>query len=1001
MKLAESLGYGHDLAKKIKEADLNCLGCTLGKGRITSPKTSHEEHYSKATHFNDRISADYIIAFGPWHVIVWMDDFSRYVRVECIKHRDQPTTLTSFKTKWEADFHIPRRFRHDVDQGFNKLDAYLQENGCIKEDLPPYAPELNGQNERVHQTLMAAFTSVMAHSELPMTPAIRRLVFENHIVNIYNNTKHSATQEAPVWLATQQQPSLELAITYYPGRPVVFNPDPEAYKHNPETRHVKGRPFWREARCVTQQHSNLVTVIDKNQKLWHLPVGRIKLADPFAAKVQAATDRLPAHKLPPWKTNITVDKPSGAEHGRNHESDTDDASEPANGQGQEAGADDEQPNSDERQQGPTTSEEEASDKESELVEPANPDPDPSESSDEEVPEAPPPRRSKRPAQRVEHYDASSYLTYAEAIFSEKLAMDHQPEFFNLSYTYDDNLALGATVVSAKDVPSDEKKQADQREIEGWKKLKVYTPVPIAKAREECKKGNGAFIDTRFVYALKNPSPEYPNGLWKSRCVARGFRDQRQNVDSNSPAASGDSRRIFIAVAFALKLSVVIADIKQAYLNANLLGEAKVYLIPPRGYDSGNEVWRLNKAVYGLADAGVAWYECISSKMISQGWKRSMMDPCIFTKGLMIAVLYVDDLLVAAPSDADGMKAIESLGYQLGRGRPLLSGDEFAGVTLQFKGSFNMSPTVTLTQQTYSEKTVPEPIWTRSTPTPMPVTLVPLDTKESLLNEREHKKYRSIIGKIMWLATSTRPDIAYAAAFLSRKLAGPNTQDFQYADRLAAYIKQTASLAVTYHRMDASKLQLTVVHDASHAAPRDEYRSQAGYLIMLHDQSHSSLVSWKSSTLKKKAASSMAAECFSAQVAWQHGQYLRDLLKDLSPVFTKLHLSFTTDNDDLYKTVKIRKRSLPKDRSLTLCVAILRESADDETVTVKFIPGLDNPSDALTKPLHAPQMQSLMKIMEGNGVNYLGLDFDPLSSKRDKRMGAKEVKVPLKVDKVGR
>ncbi len=86
----------------------------------------------------------------------------------------------------------------------------------------------------------------------------------------------------------------------------------------------------------------------------------------------------------------------------------------------------------------------------------------------------------------------------------------------------------------------------------------------------------------------------------------------------------------------------------------------------------------------------------------------------------------------------------------------------------------------------------------------------------------------------------------------------------------------------------------------------------------------------------------------------------------------------TDNDDIYKVIKIRKRSIPKDRSLTLCVHSLREMADLDGVELHFVEGKFNPADALTKPL--TNMTPLLNLMNGKAVN-MGEERDPLSAKR--------------------
>ena len=157
--------------------------------------------------------------------------------------------------------------------------------------------------------------------------------------------------------------------------------------------------------------------------------------------------------------------------------------------------------------------------------------------------------------------------------------------------------------------------------------------------------------------------------------------------------------------------------------------------------------------------------------------------------------------------------------------------------------------------------------------------------------------------------------AYATAFLSRKLSEPDERHFQLADRLITYVKDTSTKCVTFHKLNWRECQLSVVSDASHAATRDEFKSQTGYLIVLHDSKKTNLLAWKSSRQSKHAASSMAAECFAAQVAWQHGLYVRDLIKDFTPASKQtLKVNFVTDNDDLYKVIKSGNAKYPRTKA---------------------------------------------------------------------------------------
>ena len=285
----------------LEKANENCEGCILGKGRVRHPTSSQPGHPHQAQHFNDRISMDYIIKFGGWTVLVILDDYSRYVRVSCLRRREKEISLEAYRQIWEADFHNPRRLRHDNDGGFVDIDAYLASLGVHIEPVPPYCLELDGQNERSHQTLMEMYRATVVHASLKANDAIRKLIMENHVCAVYNNTCHSATHAAPVLLAFGIPAALEQVSQYYPGRPVVVRPA--------SWQVSKGEPRWEPATVLAKIHANQVTVALQDGRQLRLPIGRVKMADFRAAAVRANAERQPPQVAPSGGAVTAADPP--------------------------------------------------------------------------------------------------------------------------------------------------------------------------------------------------------------------------------------------------------------------------------------------------------------------------------------------------------------------------------------------------------------------------------------------------------------------------------------------------------------------------------------------------------------------------------------------------------------------------------------------------------------------------------------------------------------------
>nr|GEY56740.1 retrovirus-related Pol polyprotein from transposon TNT 1-94 [Tanacetum cinerariifolium] len=118
-------------------------------------------------------------------------------------------------------------------------------------------------------------------------------------------------------------------------------------------------------------------------------------------------------------------------------------------------------------------------------------------------------------------------------------------------------------------------------------------------------------------------------------VARGYR-QEEWIDfeeSFAPVARLEAFQIFLAYATHKNMAVYQMDVKTAFLNGNLREE--VYVSQPNGFvDLDNHVYKLKKALYGLKQAPRAWYDMLSSFLLSKG----SVDPTLFIKRYGIELL---------------------------------------------------------------------------------------------------------------------------------------------------------------------------------------------------------------------------------------------------------------------------------------------------------------------------------------------------------------------------
>ena len=182
----------------------------------------------------------------------------------------------------------------------------------------------------------------------------------------------------------------------------------------------------------------------------------------------------------------------------------------------------------------------------------------------------------------------------------------------------------------------ETEEAIQRELTAWEQENVYKEVP-----NEGQK----LISLRWVF-----TPKVINGVMstKARLVARGF-EEEQYIRSDSPTCLRESVRLFFSIAISNGFDVGSIDIKCAFLQGYQI-DRDIYVKPPVEVNTNN-IWKLQKVIYGLCDAPRAWYIRVNDEFIKLGAKVSKYDKAfyIWTQNNIlhgIMIVHVDDFIWA-------------------------------------------------------------------------------------------------------------------------------------------------------------------------------------------------------------------------------------------------------------------------------------------------------------------------------------------------------------------
>ena len=116
--------------------------------------------------------------------------------------------------------------------------------------------------------------------------------------------------------------------------------------------------------------------------------------------------------------------------------------------------------------------------------------------------------------------------------------------------------------------------------------------------------------------------------------AQGCR-QQQGVDFEeifSPVITVTTLCCVLTLAMGEDMELVQMDVKNTFLHSDL--HEDIYMQQPEGFiEKGKEhlVCKLKKSLYGLKQAPREWYHKFHSFMLSQGYRRSDIDHCLYTK----------------------------------------------------------------------------------------------------------------------------------------------------------------------------------------------------------------------------------------------------------------------------------------------------------------------------------------------------------------------------------
>jgi hypothetical protein len=260
-----------------------------------------------------------------------------------------------------------------------------------------------------------------------------------------------------------------------------------------------------------------------------------------------------------------------------------------------------------------------------------------------------------------------------------------------------------------------------------------------------------------------------------------------------------------------------------------------------------------KALYGLVESAMLWYEELISQLKSIGYTVIESDRAVVMKrdgnANIIAGIHVDDII--SSTSPDGAHLEKELWDHLTKVFKKIK--KQTGPTYRFL-SFDIDydrekGIILISQQKYLEEILSRHSITSGVANPTNGEFMKRSKNSELINVRD---FKSKVMQVAYLVT-TRPDIAFPVNYLIMHSHEPTVEDDQKLNRLMQFLYHTRHFVMT---IAPKSLQLVASADASYAI-HDNGRSHYGNIISLGE--NNSPIHVKSASIKTVVRSSTEAE----------------------------------------------------------------------------------------------------------------------------------------------
>ncbi len=763
-----------------------------------------------------------------------------------------------------------RRFHTDGGKEYNEAERWLEARGTKVTRTPAHTPQHNGIAERMNRTLLSTMLALLGHAKLDPTlfwrEALETAVYLRNRTHV--DAQHAKTSHE---LFTGQRPDLSLCR--------VFGCDVTV--HVPSVR--------RDGKLAPKGEMGIfIGYDDKHPFCYRIRVGprTVVSRDVVFHEQQFTVDRAIAASAtsPHLADNTLAQSPSrngitqlfvAPRSGSNSDS------QGHQSESEDDGADMQQPASD--------AVEDRTLRRVEALERRDPRPAANSSSTPAINNAP-----RYPARTRTHTRQTGLNPDDFGQFA--LAVSQVSSAASTSSPSSSSIPLNSIRESDVPIPSTRKTALRSAHAQQWQ---AAMEAEMASMHEHkvftlTSRPSGVnVVSCKWVFAVKAK-----DGLvtrFKARLVARGF-SQQPGVDFGetfAPVLKYKTLRLILALIATRDLEFELMDVQTAYLNAEL--KEVVYMAQPDGFasdGSGNAVWRLLKAIYGLKQAGREWNQHLDSFIVGQlHFTRCIADPCLYTRRsrtgrLILLSVYVDDIPSAfAAEDRTEWEQIKSTFFSRFAIKFLGNADWLLNLRITRDRSTRH---LYLDQRAYTESMLEELQFDQCAPlahpgAPEELSRAGCPTTAEEIAQMRLIPYRRAVGALAYLSNTSRPDIAHAVNLVSQFSQNPGAVHWRAVKAILRYLRGTTQFALIFapaatasSSHSSEEPPVSIWCDANWAGCKDTRRSTSGYLLRFHG----CWIDWRCHKQETVALSSCEAEYMALTDAATEARWIRTLLAEL-------------------------------------------------------------------------------------------------------------------------